>query len=153
MVRVMVTACVALMCVRAFAVPLHVAPEKWPINPWICSWVGPGDFGADRARISRELEERPGNHLVFVRYSPGHESIDEWVYNDADIDGSRVIWAQEMDPAKNMELMRHYGDRDAWLVEPDRGQGRMTPYAAAELLEANSSNGKADGTSNEMHRQ
>jgi hypothetical protein len=134
LVRAMVTVCLLLTCLRAFATPLHIAPEKWPINAWICSWVGPGDFGADRARMVRELEQRPGNHLVFVQYAPGHNAIDEWVYNGADIDHSRIIWAQQMDAAANLDLIRHYADRDVWLAEPDQGQGRLTPYAASNAL-------------------
>lgn len=132
----LIVLCLAAAVLRVVAVPLHMAPDKQPINPWICSWVGPGNFGSERADVAQQLAERPGQHLVFVRYAPGHDSLDEWVYNAADIDGSRTVWAQEMDAASNRDLIRHYAGRDVWLVQPDVGKGRLTPYPLAGELAA-----------------
>jgi len=50
------------------------------------------------------------------------------VYNEADIDRSKLIWAQEMSPAENAELMRYYKDRKVWLVQPDRNPVTVEPY-------------------------
>jgi len=45
-----------------------------------------------------------------------------------DIDGSKVIWAREMDGANNIELIQHYKDRKAWLVQPDLDSAILSPY-------------------------
>ena len=136
LVNAMVVICLVMAGLRAAATPLHINPALKPINPWICTWVGPGNFGTERAGIKAQLERMPGNHLVLVRYGADHESIFEWVYNDADIDKSRIIWAQEMDPADNADLMRHYPDRDVWLVQPDAPQGKLQPYPGRNQLAA-----------------
>jgi len=53
-------------------------------------------------------------------------SGDEWVYNGADIDGARVVWAREMDPGRqSRNLLRYFADRRAWLVEPDGATPRI----------------------------
>ena len=95
---------------------------------WLFTWSGPGRFGAARANIKSKLEQLPGRQLVIVRYSPHHNSFDEWVYNAADIDHSKVIWAREMDTADNCELMQYYKDRKVWLVQPDITPTSVSPY-------------------------
>ncbi len=65
---------------------------------------------------------------MIVRYKPDHEVLEEWVYNEADIDGSKVVWARDMDTAKNNELIDYYKDRRLWLLEPDEKPVRVTPY-------------------------
>ena len=42
--------------------------------------------------------------------------------------GPKVIWAQEMDEAENLELFHYYKDRTVWLVEPDTKPARVSPY-------------------------
>ncbi len=81
-----------------------------------------------RAALEDWLMARPRKQLVIVRYGPSHTPNQEWVYNDADIDGSKVVWAREMDPASNKKLIEYFHDRDAWLLEADVWPTRVVPY-------------------------
>jgi hypothetical protein len=85
----------------------------------------------DRARLEAQLKEQEGSHLVIVRYSPKHDPRNEWVYNKADIDSSRVVWAREMSAEQNVRLIRYFKDRRVWLVKPDDKPAELTPYSAA----------------------
>jgi len=131
-VRFIVTICVALAGLRVFAGPLHLTPSEYPSSEWVWQWYGPGHFGGERAQIEAQLEQLPAKQLAIVRYSADHYPFDEWVYNAADIDGSKVIWAREMDAANNLELMRYYKERQVWLVQPDLLPVKVSPYDAAE---------------------
>jgi hypothetical protein len=130
LVRLIVTLCVMLAGVRLFAEPLHLTAPKWPAGLWVWEWYGPSHFGTERAQIEAKLEQLPGKQLVIVRYSPEHYRVplEEWVYNAADIDHSKVIWARDMDSANNLELIQHYADRTVWLVQPDLQPITMSPY-------------------------
>lgn len=129
-VRLTVTICLLLAAIRPFAGPLHLAPPEWPPSSWLDCWYGPDHFGTERARVQSTLENLPGKQLILVRYSPRHNPTDEWVYNAADIDSSKVVWAREMDPAHNLELMHYYANRKVWLAEPDSLPAIVTPYPA-----------------------
>ena len=72
-----------------------------------------------RRDIERELDGQPGDHLVFVHYEKAHSPHEEWVYNRADIDAARVVWAREVDPVHDAALRRYYCGRTVWLVRPD----------------------------------
>lgn len=93
------------------------------------SWcfAKPGDL--ERARLLRQLEMSPGRHLVMVRYGPNHEAHFEWVYNRADIDGAKVVWAREMDADRNRALIQYFSTRQVWLLEPDEPNPELKPYA------------------------
>jgi len=64
------------------------------------------------------LAERPGHHVVFVRYHEGDSSHREWVYNPANIDTAPVICAQDLGTAENKRLMQYYAGRSLWSFEP-----------------------------------
>lgn len=83
-----------------------------------------------RIFVRDALERIPGKLLVFVRYSPRHRFQDEWVYNRADIDGSRIVWARDLGPAENRKLTDFYPGRTVLLLEPDLRPPRLSPYAA-----------------------
>jgi hypothetical protein len=72
-----------------------------------------------RAEVARGLDAASGLHLVFVRYGPMHNAHDEWVYNRADIDHAKVIWANDLGRERNRQLIRYLGGREVWLAEPD----------------------------------
>jgi hypothetical protein len=84
--------------------------------------------GEQRALVQNKLESSGGRHLAIVRYSLLHDPGNEWVYNGADIDGSAVVWAREMDPVDNHNLLRYFQGRRAWLVEPDATPPRLSVY-------------------------
>ena len=88
----------------------------------------PNQFSTERAKVQFFLDKLPGKQLVLVRYSPDHNPIDQWVYNRADINDSKIIWAWDMGPTSNQELLDYYKDRKAWLVEPDAKPVKLTPY-------------------------
>lgn len=80
-----------------------------------------------RDRAIRYLQQQPGLHLVIVRYGLTHRSFDEWVFNSANIDRSKIVWARDMGAEENARLLRYFAGRSAWLAEPDKN-GRISPY-------------------------
>ncbi len=89
-------------------------------------WTCQGD--PSRAAIAKTLSNTPGKHLIMVRYEEDHNLHDEWVYNGAEIDTAKVLWARELDPAQNAKLFAYFKDRQVWLVEPDTDNTELIPY-------------------------
>jgi hypothetical protein len=90
-------------------------------------WPCEGD--PSRAAIEKKLEHTPGKHLILVRYTDDEHNIhDDWVYNGAEIDGAKVLWAREMDAEQNAKLLAYFKDRKIWLVTPDTDNTYLEPY-------------------------
>lgn len=85
--------------------------------------------GWERTGVLRQIERTPGDHLVIVHYGANHSPHDEWVYNGADIDHARVVWAREMGPAKDAELVQYFRQRQVWRVDADASPPRLEPYS------------------------
>ncbi|MEX2260517.1 MAG: hypothetical protein WD696_01125 [Bryobacteraceae bacterium] len=117
--------CILLVVIRLLAGPLNLTISRWP-----SMWYGTEGLGLPRWRIASELHARPGRHLAIVRYAPAHNPVDDWVYNEPDIDASRIAWAREMSPEENAKLMAYFGDRAVWLVEPDAMPPRISRQSA-----------------------
>jgi hypothetical protein len=85
-----------------------------------------------RDRMLTELNKNGERHLVIVRYAPRHRLDWECVYNEADIDRAKVVWAREMDQAQNRRLLEYFKDRRAWLLEVNGDQSplKLLPYPA-----------------------
>jgi hypothetical protein len=118
LVRLVVAVCLIMVGLRLYTGPFHLQVFEFPPT-WNVSWYGPNHFGTERDRVETTLENIPGKQLAIVRYNSTHIPFNEWVYNAADIDASKVIWAREMDEANNLELMQYYKGRKVWLVQPD----------------------------------
>lgn len=82
-----------------------------------------------RATVLRKLRQLPGKQLVIVHHDPQHnEGFDHWVYNRADLDSAKVIWAHDMGAAKNEELIRYFKPRRVWLLYADDHPPKLAPY-------------------------
>jgi hypothetical protein len=126
LVRTLPLLCVALAGLRVYAQPLnlYLAPDSFSTR----AWFGTRPVGLARVHVRNELEKHPGSQLALVRYASDHNVVDDWVYNAPDIDGSRVVWAREMGPARDAELFRYFSNRNVWLVEPDANPPKISPY-------------------------
>jgi hypothetical protein len=129
-----------------------IRPLVWAIPVAYVAWLGvflagqePKMFNQERARLLEMLEQDGDRHLVIVRYRPEHVVRCEWVYNRADIDGAKVVWAREMDPEHNRELLDYYQNRRIWLLEPDAERPILRPYPTqnshAEQIDRNAPGG------------
>jgi hypothetical protein len=93
----------------------------WSIFWWIAffNWIPPAtEYQLRRQVVQRQIEQTAGKHLLLVRYN-NHNPHEEWVYNGADLEGARIVWAREMSEEINRRLLTHYSDRQVWLIEPD----------------------------------
>ena len=116
--------CLGMVLVRVCIQPLSFyMPPDWPMT-WY--YARPGN--TERARIAGLLQQEPGRQLAIVRYAPGHDFFEEWVYNRASIDSAGVVWARELDDASNRSLIRYFHDRRVWLVQPDANPATASPY-------------------------
>ncbi len=121
-------------CLLSLVFRIEARLNSWRPNPF----GGPDrlalltqDWSLDRANMEKWLEQQPKPQLVFVRYSPYHNINFEWVYNHADIMHSRVIWARDLGVEHNKLLLNLLPDRSVWLLEADRRNPQLIPYADA----------------------
>jgi hypothetical protein len=121
LVRAVPTVAVAMILLRISAAAVHAPLEP----PW-------SRGNLQRAQILRTLQPTPEKNLIIVQYKPDHGSQLEWVYNRADIDAARVVWARDMGPAKNQELLRYFKDRKVWWLEADDRPPQLLPYLSSQ---------------------
>ncbi len=115
LVRAIPITCCVLLLVRLMAIAAHLQIEPWPRG------------NLDRARVLSKLRSLPGQQLVIVRYAAEHNAEHEWVYNQADIDHAKVVWARDMGHRDNQELLEYFKGREAWMVYPDESPLRLEP--------------------------
>jgi hypothetical protein len=85
-----------------------------------------------RIYVQHELEKIPGQLLVFVHYQyPQHPFQDEWVYNAADIDSARIVWARDLGEEENAKLKQYYPRRKVIVLSPDERPPVLESEAAS----------------------
>ncbi len=126
--RAVPLSCFVLLALPLFHGRFHLDPPPQNTESWCCEIPSP----SGRHQIERKLRRMPGRELVFVQYSSDHDPIDEWVYNGADIDDQKIVWARDMGQSQNQELIDYYKDRSVWLVEVGGTSLRLVPYPDSE---------------------
>ena len=124
--------CLAILVLRIGAKPLHLPEPRPRYQGGAPIWCAPTPSIPARGAILVELQALPQRQLAIVRYGPDHDAyFNEWVYNDAEIDQAKVVWARDMGPVRNRELIDYFHDRHVWLVEADETPPRLSPYPVA----------------------
>lgn len=86
-------------------------------------------FAEARQDIASTVLERNGRGLVFVRYGADHNPDLEWVYNDASLAESDLIWARDLGIEQNRELMNAFPEHEPWILRVDPQAMGAMPYA------------------------
>ena len=121
---------VLVVCLLSFLLRSVAAVRGWQLSrSQSPAWhqLGPDSFG--RAALLARLQNMRGRQLVIVHYTPEHDLFDEWVYNDADIENSKVVWARDMGAIGDSKLMSYFKDRYAWRLDPDGQPPKLSPLA------------------------
>ena len=70
-----------------------------------------------RHQFAAELEAKPGLHLAVIRFGEYHTRGDHWIWNDADIDRSKVVWIRDPGEARWEAMLADFPDRDVWRID------------------------------------
>jgi len=87
---------------------------------------------SDRNSIAAQLQALPGPQLVLVHYSTAHDAAQEWVYNRADIDASKVVWAQQIPGLDLGPLLDYFHGRRIWRLDVDSLPPKLEAFPAAQ---------------------
>tara|TARA_R110002111_G_scaffold191869_1_gene258127 strand:+ start:17488 stop:19194 length:1707 start_codon:yes stop_codon:yes gene_type:complete len=110
--------CLLFMTVTLSRIGLQIAnPEITPRS----------NTALQRSELIKKLNTLPGKDLIFVKYSPQHDSHFEWVYNRADIDNAEVVWAHSLGKTENDKLIEYFADRQIWWINADAEQVKLKP--------------------------
>jgi hypothetical protein len=110
-------AAMALVLVLRIGAQAAGLPYTQALNfqSWCCRVEG----NLNKSRIAAELSKSPGKHLVFVETKTDPYNLFQWIYNDADIDGSPIVWARDLGRERDAQLSGYFHDRDVWIVDPN----------------------------------
>lgn len=128
------TRAVPVLCILVFALRAGATPLGLSLRPnWPPTWYNLRATYSNRARFQAQLEGLPGDHLVLVRYA--HSSSEDpgyaWVYNEADIDHAKVVWAWDMGEPQNRDLLEYFKGRRVWIVRLDNHPLKLEAYSPA----------------------
>jgi hypothetical protein len=99
--------------------------QKVNFQSWCC--VKPGS--PNKARILAMLDSTDGKHLALVKPKTDPDNVFQWIYNDADIDASKVVWARDMGAEGNRALIEYFRDRKIWVVDPNVEPATILRYS------------------------
>jgi hypothetical protein len=80
------------------------------------------DWGRERVALTKRIE-RGGRAVVFV--DADIRMPEEWVYNGADLDGSPLLWVQDLGPAGNARTACAYPGRRLFVLRHGAGDAAV----------------------------
>ena len=90
----------------------------------VCPAPAPGD------RAATGPASGPSNS-VFVQYSADYSIHDEWVYNRADLQQAKVVFAHDLSNERDESLLAEYPGRQALRLTLSPSEAMLAPLNAA----------------------
>jgi hypothetical protein len=113
-----------VLAIAALVVSLFGAIKKYNSSSW----------QEQRAQLIKRLQQEPGKHLIVVRYGNEHSVHNEWVYNDANIDEGKVVFARAINDIQDCQLVEYFKSRQIWSLDVDSDQSipELKPYLLSQ---------------------
>lgn len=80
-----------------------------------------------KAAMEKAVETLPGKYIAVVSYASNYSVHDEIVYNKADIENAKLVWAYDLGEEKNAALLDYYNDRKILRVKISGSQIEIIP--------------------------
>jgi hypothetical protein len=87
----------------------------------------------EQKRANAQLAHAPGLHLVIVHDRANANIHSDWIHNEPNIDGSKVVWARDMGPYMDRYLLAYFGNRQVWYIDNDDGIRALRPYTMRDM--------------------
>lgn len=97
------------------AVHLAFSLEFDALNHWRLSTPFDRLWAEQRAELLEHLESKPGKHLVVVKSNGLATPHRDFVYNEPNVDGAKVVWSRDRE-RENEQLIAFYPDRQVWYL-------------------------------------
>lgn len=86
-----------------------------------------------RVQIIEYLKSKGGKHLIFLETDEANPADSRfYVYNEADIEASAIIWAHNSSDSENRVLIENFQNRKFWLLKNIDNQAVLTEYKGSE---------------------
>ncbi|MEJ7699102.1 MAG: hypothetical protein WKF71_05580 [Pyrinomonadaceae bacterium] len=110
----------------SFSLALILVQTIWLfVSPRVIKTILP-DGNNSQYAFQGNFNNLSGKHLVLVDYSNTELKANgkrynpltvlSWVYNEPDIDQSKVVWANNMGEENNRRLFEYFDDRHVWVL-------------------------------------
>ncbi len=88
------------------------------------------------ANLLTHLRAELGKHVVLVKDDRQKSGDHEWIYNEADIDRAKVVWAHDMGTTENCKLVEYFKDRVIWslTIERDDAPVKLNSFSRRSCL-------------------
>jgi hypothetical protein len=89
----------------------YVNPAHWEVpKVYLPTWM------VKREEMISKLSQGKDKYLILVKYLPSSVH-NEWVYNESDIDNSKVVWARSMGFEQDCKLIKYFSERKVAIIE------------------------------------
>lgn len=87
----------------------------------------------EQKRANAQLSRTPGLHLVIVHDRATANIHSDWIHNEPNIDGAKVVWARDMGPYMDRYLLAYFANRQVWYIDNDDGIRALRPYTMRNM--------------------
>lgn len=77
--------------------------------------------------MEKVVEGLPDRYIAIVSYAPNYDFHDEIIFNKADIENAKMVWAHDLGAEKNKSLLGYYNNRKVLHVKIDGGGIEIEP--------------------------
>lgn len=80
-----------------------------------------------KADLEEMVEKLPDRYIALVNYNPNYSFHDEIVFNKADIENAKLIWAHDLGSTKNKPMLRFYNNRKILMISVEGTKIKINP--------------------------